>query len=194
MRLLLNILLPLFFSLSLLANDIYSDLDTNKQVTNTSKWIGNKLAEKYNIQFLLEGSRDLVDSQRTEIFSWSFVDDKKSTLEEARPIILNIINDIYASMNEKLIYSKYLDALKKTWPSIDTRILIENVGIKLAFWDENVNRPKNPYLAQIKVSDGKIRYYYADPATQALGEPIVESFKEAYEKANSSSLTPKITS
>jgi hypothetical protein len=194
MRLLLNILLPLFFSLSLLANDIYSDLDTNKQVTNTSKWIGNKLAEKYNIQFLIEGSRDLVDSQRTETFSWSFVDDKKSTLEEARPIILNIINDIYASLNERLIYSKYLDTLKKTWPSIDNRILIENVGIKLAFWDENVNRPKNPYLAQIKVSDGKIRYYYADPATQALGEPIVESFKEAYEKANSSSLPPKISS
>ncbi len=52
------------------------------------------------------------------------------------------------------------------------------MGIKLSFWDEEVNRRPFPYVSLIKVMDNRIFYYYADPTTQKLQEPIIETFEE----------------
>lgn len=50
----------------------------------------------------------------------------------------------------------------------------EMMSFRLAFWDENMERSFYPYLAQIQLVDHKLYYYYADPKTQALLDPIVE--------------------
>ena len=52
------------------------------------------------------------------------------------------------------------------------------MGIKLSFWDKQMDRRGAPYVSLIKVMEGKFLYYYADSATQKLQEPVVETFEE----------------
>jgi len=56
---------------------------------------------------------------------------------------------------------------------------IHNIAFRINFWDENYDRKKPPHLAQIKVEQGKIYYYTADPKTQELQQPAVETVEEA---------------
>ena len=60
----------------------------------------------------------------------------------------------------------------------------ERLGLKIAFWDENVNRYPEPYLSQIKVINGIIYYYQVNPKDQSLGKPYTETLEEAFSKCS----------
>lgn len=55
-------------------------------------------------------------------------------------------------------------------------------AIKIAYWDEEMNRPLLPYIADVRLQEGNITYYTADPITQALQVHLVESLPEAINK------------
>lgn len=56
------------------------------------------------------------------------------------------------------------------------------LALKIAFWDNNVNRPKSPDLAEIFFSEGTFYFYEADALTQSLILVGKESYEETVKK------------
>ncbi len=75
--------------------------------------------------------------------------------------------------------NKY-DYMCETFPTkYSGKLGMKNIAVKIAFWDENLERPKAPYLSEIDFYQGKFRYYEADPKTQALKLVLEESYDDA---------------
>jgi hypothetical protein len=65
------------------------------------------------------------------------------------------------------------------------------IGLRIGFWDANIDRPMPPHLAQIKVVEGKILYYQANPKDQSLQEPpFSETFEEAFTRVGRPLIQP----
>jgi hypothetical protein len=130
------------------------------------------LAKKHRLEFLNSGLGSLADA-REGIWAINLVSGQKLTLEQARKFA--------ADLSYQLLYKIYQDPLfaqyckKAAYMHKSAELKDEYVGFRLAFWDENTNRPLYPFIAQIRLADGNLYYHYADPKTQALQEPIVES-------------------
>src|SRR6185295_7712024 len=73
----------------------------------------------------------------------------------------SVLKKYHQEHNERYKNYKYPPLIT---PEPDTR----QICWKLAFWDENVNRPQQPYLAEIQFKDSAFHYYIADPETLAL--------------------------
>ena len=142
---------------------------------------GKSLAKENQIDLLLacSGILDVAHSQGVG-FALSFVDHRRMTIEEVRPIIAVIFKTL---LDKATNHSAFLEYLKQTDTHVHnpTPPLPERIGIKLAFWDAKNDRYLNPALAQVRVADGKVFYYYADPKTQALTDPVVQTIPELLE-------------
>lgn len=136
------------------------------------------LEKKYGLQFMMLGEKLLFDSKDT-MWGMYFVDNRKLTLEQIKPLIHAMIEDFYQMMLVNPMYVTCLEYLNRTYHCMVNDISPRRLGIKIAFWDENVDRPQYPYIATAKASEGVIYYYYSDPQTQALLKPITETFEEA---------------
>ena len=53
-----------------------------------------------------------------------------------------------------------------------------HISIRLSFWDENIDRQPEPYIAEVRLCDQKLRYYTADEG-QVLHLAFEESFDES---------------
>jgi hypothetical protein len=69
----------------------------------------------------------------------------------------------------------------------DMTLSPEKLGIKLSFWDQNMDRYPAPYISQVRVADGMVYYYSANPSDQSLqlvtSEPLsalLESHMESH--------------
>lgn len=156
-------------------------------VVTMVKQNGKKVARDFDLECLGFGHGQLLDVDPPHpeglgtIWAINLVDHKKLTLDEARIEILAIYDDykrLTANNPEFLSeYQIYTDAMG------DPLFHEGKIGIKLAFWDENVDRPWPPYVAQIRVSEGTIKYFFVADETQKLGEPYIETIAEARMKA-----------
>jgi hypothetical protein len=54
----------------------------------------------------------------------------------------------------------------------------EQLAFRISFWDENIDRQIAPYIAEIRLLDGKLKYYTADEG-QRLELVYEETFDEA---------------
>ena len=70
-------------------------------------------------------------------------------------------------------------------PKINVRG-INNIGLRIDFWDENVDRIMPPYLAQIIFEGGNFYYYEGDPETLELKLISKESYQEAFKNSGTS--------
>lgn len=147
---------------------------------------GRNLALKKNLQFIKIGGREFVDNKE---IGWSihFASDQKRTIRQMRPIVLDMIDAFYTTINEDPVFKNYLiEEIHTNFDAkVDTHLGLNRLGFTIAFWDESVERPKRPYLAQIRVANEQIYYYYTDPETQALKDPYIETFDQARAKLNS---------
>lgn len=134
--------------------------------------VAENLAKKYRLQLISSSGGVLIDSKKG-LWAVGFVARYPMTLEQVRPMIADMARTFLWNMYHLPIYA----AVQKT--SLSSKYPLSNyhVGFKLAFWDSNMDRPLAPHLAQVKFVDGKVHYYYADPKTQALQEPIVEELE-----------------
>lgn len=128
--------------------------------------IGTSISKTYELRHLYATIGNLVDSEQCA-FALSLTSDKKMTLDEAKPFVKKLARDYLAETTKNKTISQYLigDQHDVIHPAF--------FGFRLAFWDENVDRPLYPYLAQVRFADETIYFYYADPSTQALGQPVV---------------------
>lgn len=134
--------------------------------------VAEKLAKTYQLQLITSSCGVLIDSKKA-LWARGFIARYPATIEQVRPII--------ADMSRTILWHLYHDPVYATAKkhTLMNRQPLGNqlVGFKLAFWDSNMDRPLAPFLAQVKFVDGKIHYYYADPKTQALQEPLVEELE-----------------
>ncbi len=54
----------------------------------------------------------------------------------------------------------------------------EHIAFRISFWDENIDRQPQPYIAEIRCLDGKLTYFTADE-NQFISQVFEETFAEA---------------
>lgn len=148
---------------------------------------GINLAKKYDLTFLNSGSGILVGH---EMGTWAlnFTSCKNMKLEEARPLAVEMVQAVLSKMYSDPLFANYIAISSKGSKWLPKELDNTLIGFKISFWDKNVDRPLHPYLAQVRFAEGKVHYHYADPKTQALQEPIVETLNDL--KINPDSYLP----
>ncbi len=141
--------------------------------------LGNRVATQFNQRYLTSGLGDLVNEPRQDYLqAYSVSDGRKLTLEQGKRLAADMLKLTLDIALSTPIYEHYLQAVKKDEfyvPGVAPEHMgPEQFGFKVGFWDENVDRPQHPYLAQIRAAVGKVYFYYADPQTHALQEPAAE--------------------
>ncbi len=104
----------------------------------------------------------------------------EQTIATGRATALAFLN---AYMDEiktsKYVTDMYARIQSKEPAQFPEKLSLKNAAIRIAYWNDQVERPKAPFLSEIDFYDNTFRYYEADPKTQAL--KLV--FEESYEKA-----------
>ncbi len=137
------------------------------------------LCKKYKLDFLsISDSRILESKDEHADFTINMMSYREMTKEEVRELCKSFTQDFWKALKSNPIY---LDYAIESWgfKKIKEKPLHPFImGIKLSFWDKQMDRRGAPYVSLIKVMEGKFLYYYADSATQKLQEPVVETFEE----------------
>lgn len=140
---------------------------------NSLDLFSEKMAAAYGFKFITSGLGAIADSVDAP-WGRGFTCSEKFTLEEFRPIFSAFVHSFLNKIHQDPVFAEYY----RSRTNDRRQVSATSIGIKVAFWDENVNRPLFPYLAQVRFANGEIYYHYADPKTQALTEPIVEALKD----------------
>jgi hypothetical protein len=139
--------------------------------------LGYRLADRYGLCFLNSGiGSHLVGSDKC-LWALHLMGRQKLTIEEARPIASAIAQALIMNMYRDPVYTNAQNEFTRGKNPASRPLNNDLMGFRLTFWDENMDRPLKPYVAQIRLSDSKLYYYYADSSTQALEKPIIESFQ-----------------
>ena len=56
---------------------------------------------------------------------------------------------------------------------------LKNIGIKVGYWNKEIDRSQPPYLAEIQFFDGAFHYYYENKETHELELAFEESYEGA---------------
>ena len=116
--------------------------------------VARKLARQFGQRYLSSGTGLLVGGG---LWDYSVVDHRQMTLPEGRKLVAEMLQTTLNQTLKDPIYQEYLRSQNMPY---DSEILTSKFGIKIAFWNENVDRPLFPYLAQIRAAEGKV-YFYA---------------------------------
>lgn len=143
--------------------------------------LGKQLAKKNGMKFLIAGVGSVVDSKKVA-WDLSLTCDREMTVDQARPMVVNMIQDFWQTVNQDPVFVACMKYMHQKQPGYDPVLTPKRMGMKIAFWDKNVDRPLPPNLAQIKVMEGSIYYFQANPKDQSLQNPYVESFEDAFAK------------
>lgn len=106
------------------------------------------------------------------------------TLQAGRDLAAALVSNLWQTLKESPKAHTYFEDTKQSIPKeYRNEMCVQNVGVKIAYWDKDVNRPLPPHLAEISFYDGKFHYYQADPKTQALNLILEETYAEAVAKS-----------
>jgi hypothetical protein len=157
------------------ANDNYEEL-AYKVLIPAAK----SVAKTYELKLLSVGLGSSIAEDNARM-PWGirFMGEQKLTLEEGKifgtkiaTFFLSTIEKNPNCMNYYITREKYFNPKKTPAP---TESVSENsLALKIAFWDKNVDRYPHPYLAEIRLINSHLYFYYTNPETQALEEPIIE--------------------
>ncbi|MDP1834390.1 MAG: hypothetical protein Q8K75_00525 [Chlamydiales bacterium] len=139
------------------------------------KKLFHQLEKKHHLKLLVTGCGPIVDSPSGR-WSVSYMSNQAMTIDQVRPIITDIAKAAYSLVTNdpKFLHAKNLHLGFYKLPLM-SQYSPEEIGIKITFWDQNVNRMQQPAVAQVIFTDKTITYRFADPETQALINPIVET-------------------
>ncbi len=138
---------------------------------------GNKVGARYDLSVLAISVGTIVHAPHSVLRGVLFSSPQKLTLEEGIALATTVESALLNAVYQNPIFAKYCESMNVVQKVDYHKISDSQVGIRVAFWDENVNRPLYPYLAEIRAFEGKIYCYYANPTTQALEEdPVIRSY------------------
>ena len=113
---------------------------------------------------------------------------QRINLDEAKALAAHCCKAMAAFAQTTKVYQEYLKD-RSTWTKTkypSPTPVPEHYAFRITFWDENVDRPLAPYIAEIRLLDGKLSYFTADE-NQWLVLTGEETFANALgeERANS---------
>jgi hypothetical protein len=163
------------------AEDAYSALD--KKTYESIDAFTKDFVKKHHLKAL---SQTACRQTKRSLWSLNLMSNQALNLEDGRKLAKELAFGLLYKINNEPLFHQYLkfrsDYYKDlpNWAGTDAaspEIKKEYVAFRLSFWDSNSNRPLFPHLAQIRLEDGFFYFHYADPSTQALQDPIVESLE-----------------
>jgi hypothetical protein len=99
------------------------------------------------------------------------------SLEQGRILAAEFVQDYWNTFKNHPLTKQYVE--KRLSKRGIHEMELQHFAVKIAYWDQQVNRPPIPYLADITFCDKTFNYYQADPETQALRLIYRESYEEA---------------
>ena len=144
----------------------------------STETLGKQIARKYEMCLLDFGNGQELVGFLPCRWCLSLMSRKKMTIEQARPIAVEIAQSLLYQLYGNQAFQYALTKSSQAYHYMPSKPNNDMVGFRLGFWDQNMDRPLTPYVAQIRFADGKLYYHYADPGTQALLDPIIESLPE----------------
>ncbi len=133
-------------------------------------------AKKHDI--ILHNITPSVVFRMKHLYGLWFISYREYTLEEGRALAGDIIGSFYTMLSTDPAMIENF-AYYRSLPGRESDELVDMIGLRIAYWDENVDRPKQPALAEIRFFDKRMHYYVADPKTQALQLVYEESYEDA---------------
>ncbi len=116
--------------------------------------------------------------------TWCFktMSQKKMTLDEGKKLANQMVAEYCEYIIKNPEFREHTLATRKRQPIIfhHEDLNPSQIGFKIAFWDKDVNRPKKPYLAEIRFVNKQIHYYVANDETQALEELEIEPIDQKF--------------
>lgn len=170
-------------------HDVRTIHDIEKNTCAAVTTMGYQIADQESLVFLLQDTGCIVDSHLCHK-ALSFRCNKMMGITECRPIANRMARRCVVFASSEPAFARQVAYFHKisdrNYPHPHPRVT--DIGFKITFWDDNIDRPLYPFVAQVRFVDGKILYYYADPKTQALQEPpIVEAFDDTQATQDSTS-------
>ncbi len=109
------------------------------------------------------------------------------TVKSGRENAVKFLQDYLKEIQANKETTKYFEYNCIARPSkYSGKISLKNVGFRIAYWNDQVERPKAPFLSEIDFYDNTFRYYEADPKTQALKLVLEESYEKALDSLKDS--------
>lgn len=122
-----------------------------------------RFAQTNKLSFVMIGSVG-EHSHDTRAINFALRGSQCMKLDEARKLGALCFQELFDFVCKDLHCLNYIKE-RSTWtcekyPS--STPIVEHLAFRISFWDESVDRPSMPYIAQIWLLDGKIKYYTAD--------------------------------
>ena len=147
-----------------------------------------QMLDDYSVKYCKQNNMDLI-----HIGDFSYPDEhlmyglwfrsySSVTLEEGRAYAVTFVNDLVSMLQNNDIATTHFEQTKRFYSPNNSVVDRSLVGLKIAYWDKNVNRPNAPYLAEVIFCKDSFRYYEADAKTQALTLILEESYDNAIKK------------
>jgi hypothetical protein len=143
---------------------------------------GERFAKSHGMKFLYLG--DVTGTQRS-FYCIALLDNRPTTIEQGKKFAIYLLRDFANMMHTDGAVLNCFKFYKKMSPEKPLKLPLKKIGFKITYWDNDMNRFKPPYLAEIIFAEGVCYYYEADPVSQK--KRLV--FKESYEDALQSSKT-----
>ena len=131
---------------------------------------GRKIATENSMKYLYQGNKGL------PCYFMTFSSGSNMSIDQGRALIIGVTASFLHMIPEDPDIKAFLEA-NKTQSYCQTGL--ENTGIRIDFWDKDMNRLKHPYLAEVLLINKTISYFEADPTTQALRLVHKESYSDA---------------
>ncbi len=147
-----------------------------RDAANAIDTISISIAKENDLTYIGEGMGSSIGANKSTWASF-YTCLKKLTIEEACALAGKAQTALLDKVYEQSVFDTYYQESNKNHLTPKPEQVSENsVATKIAFWDENVDRPMHPYLAEIRVIGEEFLCYYADPKTQALEAPLIRPF------------------
>jgi hypothetical protein len=143
---------------------------------------GVRFAKNHQMKFLYLG--DVTGTQRS-FYCIALLDNRPTTMEQGKKLAIYLLRDFANMMHTNEAALNSFKFYRRGFPERPIKPPLKEIGFKITYWDNDMNRFKPPYLAEIIFAEGVCYYYEADPVSQK--KRLV--FKESYEDALQSSKT-----
>lgn len=147
---------------------IYEDIDAFAQ----------KYGNTHHMKLINVGSFPELEPKNTVLFGFWLSGNSRTDLQECRKSFISLVKDFWKMIQDNSLSQECIESANR-FRKVKIDLSLDYVGIKIAYWDKNMDRPPLPYIAQAFFYDGKFHYYQADPETQALKLILVEPYDEA---------------
>lgn len=104
---------------------------------------------------------DNVTNDPKVVYCLAFTSDKSLIMEEAKALARDIRDDFLHMLQHDPSVRRYA-VMKEEFPKKQV------IGLKISFWNRDMDRIKQPYIAEIQCVGDTFYYYVADPDTEEL--------------------------